>query len=455
MSIFTIIGIVVLLSIITILIQRLLLSPLRHVPGPKIYAVSTWPICYDDLKGRTTRKIYDLHLQYGPVVRVGPAHIAFNSLTALKTIYGAGSRSQRTAFYKLFEPYGRPTMFTMPSVEDHRNRKQLLARPYAKTHITGDFMAQVIESKASQFLNMIDTKVRDDCDMGLPLSFYALDVATAFIYGSRLGTTTLQGSSDQSILKDYEAANRRELSWMAVHGSRNFKANLLSTLGGVNMKSIQVAKPFERIRSFALEAFRKYQAEGDENESSSADSSLVSQLMDHRQKSEKSDLADVDIVSECADHLLAGIETTKNLLLFVFWVLSLPENWGCQDKLRAELNDYGPSILNNQGLPKVEAVDKLPYLSAVVKEALRLHAPLPSSQPRVFDVDMMIDDYLIPANTVVSMSPYCMHHNPDVFSVPYSFNPKRWLPADPEDNEEQNKWWWPFSSGGRMCTGMQ
>jgi cytochrome P450 len=85
---------------------------------------------------------------------------------------------------------------------------------------------------------------------------------------------------------------------------------------------------------------------------------------------------------------------------------------------------------------------------------LRLYAPLPASEPRSLPVDCVIDGYKIPANTVVSMSPYNLHRNPEVFPDPLVFNPERWL-GDGKAVAEMKKWFWAFSSGGRMCIGMQ
>jgi hypothetical protein len=52
------------------------------------------------------------------------------------------------------------------------------------------------------------------------------------------------------------------------------------------------------------------------------------------------------------------------------------------------------------------------------------------------------------------MSPYSLHRNPAVFRDPLVFNPERWL-GDPKEVAEMKKWFWAFSSGGRMCIGLQ
>src|SRR6201999_708823 len=76
-------------------------------------------------------------------------------------------------------------------------------------------------------------------------------------------------------------------------------------------------------------------------------------------------LTDMEIASECADHLLAGIDTTADSLLFLVWVLSLPKHEHFQTKLREELShiSVGPG-----GLPEPKSLTHLSYLNAVLKE---------------------------------------------------------------------------------------
>jgi cytochrome P450 len=344
-------------------------------------------------------------------------------------------------------------MFTMSTVEDHRTRKQLLARPYAKAHIVRGSVAATIEAKVDQFLHLLEKESGGTCDMGPLLSFFALDNATAFVYGPQQGTAALTGErKHRAILDDYAHPARRKLSWLGVHGGSRIKTSVLGALHGPRGRDLRSPTPFSNIRAFAMQAFGNYQSTDHMSSAQPAELSLISQLQNQSEKSEVAPLQDIDIASECADHLLAGIETTRNLLLFLIWALSIPDNERCQHKLRNELLSLEDSGLNDKGCPTVEAADKLPYLNAVLKEALRLYSPLPSSQPRFFDSDVVIEGYFIPAKTVVSMSPYTLHRNPDVFEDPYGFNPDRWLN---KSDSEMKKWWWPFSSGGRMCTGLK
>lgn len=63
---------------------------------------------------------------------------------------------------------------------------------------------------------------------------------------------------------------------------------------------------------------------------------------------------------------------------------------------------------------------------------------------------------LILGQTPISLSPYTMHMDPDVFPDPTKFNPDRWLVKDEEDlDPRMNRNLNPFLAGSRNCIGMQ
>lgn len=179
----------------------------------------------------------------------------------------------------------------------------------------------------------------------------------------------------------------------------------------------------------------------------------MAKLWSHHQ-SQGGSLDDMDIATEAADHLLAGIDTTSDTLMFLIWALSLPQNSRFQEKLTQEVSIIPAEECDEFGVPSPASCASLPYLDAVIKETLRSYAPLPASEPRSLPVDVSIDGYFIPKRTVVSMEPYALHRIAEVFEEPTRFNPERWL-GDAEKVAEMKKWWWAFSSGGRMCIGLQ
>lgn len=79
---------------------RLLLSPLRAVPGPWYAAISDFWLTTHILRLRRCRAIDYLLREYGPIVRVAPNKIIFLDAPTMKTVYGVGSRLNKSSFYK-------------------------------------------------------------------------------------------------------------------------------------------------------------------------------------------------------------------------------------------------------------------------------------------------------------------------------------------------------------------
>jgi cytochrome P450 len=174
----------------------------------------------------------------------------------------------------------------------------------------------------------------------------------------------------------------------------------------------------------------------------------------YRYQEHMDDLEDLDVASECASHLLAGIEKTSHTLMFFIWRLSLPQNANFQQKLIEECQSI-PDKRVSMNAVSLWAIDQLPYLNAVIKEILRLFEPLPASEPRSSPQDTVIDGYQIPRGTVCSMAPYSLHRNEDTYPELLRWKPERWLIEDREKLAEKRKWLRPFSYGARMCIGMQ
>jgi cytochrome P450 len=97
-------------------------------------------------------------------------------------------------------------------------------------------------------------------------------------------------------------------------------------------------------------------------------------------------------------------------------------------------------------------LEKLPYLTAVIKEGLRLSFGVIGRLPRLVpDPGATFNGFYIPAGCIVGMSSWVMHRNEDVFPDAMKFDPDRWL--DPEHARFLDKHMVPFGKGTRQCVG--
>ena len=144
---------------------------------------------------------------------------------------------------------------------------------------------------------------------------------------------------------------------------------------------------------------------------------------------------------EIGDHLLAllvaGQETTAIAISWmIYLVFKHPEVLA---KVRAEL-DTAPD-----GEPETTA--KLPYLSAVWDETLRLE-PILSDVIRTVATPLRIGDHLLPVGSNVGVAIDVIHRDPTLYPEPERFRPERFLERRMNAFEHL-----PFGGGHRRCIG--
>jgi len=84
----------------------------------------------------------------------------------------------------------------------------------------------------------------------------------------------------------------------------------------------------------------------------------------------------------------------------------------------------------------------------VFDESLRLYPPAWVITRRTLS-DITVDDVLIPAHSLVIVSPWLVHRNPKVWENPDAFIPDRFLSGSPQLG------YLPFGSGARLCIGKE
>lgn len=146
--------------------------------------------------------------------------------------------------------------------------------------------------------------------------------------------------------------------------------------------------------------------------------------------------------------LTAGLETTAfTIEQAVFHLLDQP---ALLAKLQDELSG---AIPQPNKIASWTELEKLPYLSAVIQESLRMSVGVMSRLPRKNTRhDMHYKDWVIPRNSYVGMSNRFTNYNAEVFPDPYTFNPDRWLQGD--ESKKLEKYMVSFSKGSRRCIGM-
>jgi cytochrome P450 len=153
-------------------------------------------------------------------------------------------------------------------------------------------------------------------------------------------------------------------------------------------------------------------------------------------------MSDEQVRDEALTLFLAGHETTADALTWAWYLLS--QNPEAEAAFHAELD----RVLAAR-LPSFDDLPQLRYTEAVFAEALRLYPPAWGIGRRALE-DYQVDDFAIPARSVVLLSPYVVHRDPRWFPEPLAFRPERWLA---EDSARPKFAYFPFGGGARVCIG--
>lgn len=141
--------------------------------------------------------------------------------------------------------------------------------------------------------------------------------------------------------------------------------------------------------------------------------------------------------------LLAGYETTASALTWTIYLLSQhPEVMGA---LQAEVSE----VLGGNK-PGYTDLPRLDYTRMVFEESLRLYPPAWVLGRKVISDDEL-GDFIIPADTILAISPYTLHRHPQFWERPDVFDPMRFT----KDNAaRQDRFAYiPFGAGPRKCIG--
>ncbi|MBE9177392.1 cytochrome P450 [Oculatella sp. LEGE 06141] len=151
-------------------------------------------------------------------------------------------------------------------------------------------------------------------------------------------------------------------------------------------------------------------------------------------------MSDVELRDELMTLLLAGHETTASALTWaLYWVHRVPH---VRTRLLQELRTAGRDA-------DPAAIARLPYLSAVCQETLRIFPVTPIAFPRITTTRFEVMGHRFAPDTVLIPCVYLAHHRPDTYPDSKQFKPERFLERQFSPYE-----YLPFGGSNRRCIGM-
>ncbi|KAK0757523.1 hypothetical protein N5P37_010250 [Trichoderma harzianum] len=413
-------------------IYNLFLHPLRKYPGLWLWAVSDIPYSLVSISGNAHKTMLQMHIKYGPVVRVGPNTIFYSHPDASKEIRGhrKGNRVEH-----LKDPHlhsGNQSNVIGANRENHIRYRKSLAHGFSHQAMLDQ------EPVIHKYIDKLVTALKTQC-----ANQEKVDVVRWYNY------TTFDIIGDLAFGEPFYCLEKSDYHpWVALifSGVKNISfISVCSKHGALGMMLALLLMPKDLLakgtehRRLSIEKTRR------RLDSGSSRPDFMTAMTTTRGSAEE--LTFNELASSASLLIAAGSETTATALSAATYYLGLyPETFG---KLAAEVR----SAFRSEEEIKLTNLQHLNYLQAVIDEAMRLFPSAPGTQPRIISPggDTIVGRY-VPAGTIVGVWKWVNHHNPAHFHEAESFIPERWLGDAHFENDKKDAFM-PFSVGPRNCIG--
>ncbi|KDR83561.1 hypothetical protein GALMADRAFT_55853 [Galerina marginata CBS 339.88] len=431
---------VILISGLLAVVQRLFFHPLSSFPGPRLAAASSlYKTYYEVMKGgELLERIHHLHSIHGPVIRIGPNELHFADYRAYSEIYSVGSHlTKDPQFYSCFGASG--SAFGAIDPRTSKMRRGFMHAFFSRRAVIR--LEDVIQQKVERLVSKLEKSYTPQ-NAFLAFRSATLDIITSYMFGHCLDALDYPDFRSPLLLNIQLAL---PLLWV-IKSFPCFIPVLAILPSWTGRRLHEQFKALLFIREFLLSWLGRTAKEA-EMYPDSHDYTICHHLFYASAKASDAFPSLQSVVHEALSLLQAGSDTVGNTCTVgTFYVLNDKVVYArLVEELRSNWPDKDQPI-------ELSILQNLPYLTAVIKEALRLSHGFVTPLPRVVGpAGARIIGRYIPPNTVVGMSVTYVHLNSALFPDPTLFTPERWLQPS---SHKLSRYLVPFSAGPRMCLGV-
>ncbi|CAI6258750.1 unnamed protein product [Periconia digitata] len=432
-------------------IYRLTLHPLAKFPGPILWRISPIPSIISLLRGRISFDYKVLHDKYGPVVRVMPNELSFNTAKAWEDIYGhrvgLPNMDKDPIHVGAVEAIPGATNLTMAPDMHHARQRRALAHAFSKQALLEQ--EPILKGYVDLFVKRLREMAarREPANMVSWFNFCTFDIIGDLSFGEPFGCLE-EGEGSESanwVVLVYESIKAGALE----QATRRF-----ATPGSLAQRflvwcipSIIRERRTRHLRNSTEKTVRRMAAKTEHRD-------FIWYILKQREK--KNEVSDDEVIMNAALFIVAGSETTATELCgLTNFLLRNPEKY---TRLKSELR----SACKTEADLNMDILGSLPYMNACIEEGLRIFPPVPIGLLRTVPKGgSIIDGHAVPAGTSVCVTSWAAAHSAQNFTDPDTFAPERFLESPTREDGaakaryagDVRKAAQPFSMGPRGCIG--
>ncbi|KAJ4330854.1 hypothetical protein N0V95_009987 [Ascochyta clinopodiicola] len=444
-------------------IYQILDHPLRSVPGPflarftrfwEVQAVRkhdnpTFNIALHEQYGKASPRSICYHLwqecraktslkNTGPIVRLAPNRYSINDGEAAKKILGHQNALNKSQFY---HPFGQPdeyNLFSEPNISSHAKIRRPIAQLYSQSTLVS--YEPFVDTCNTILLKRLEEYAKDGkaLDVRELMQFYAFDVIGEITVGSRFGL--MENGSDESGIVE---ALDQSMAYGAIIGlvpEWHWRI-------GMMMVKLRLKPNFRKILNFIN--FHLSNRVSGRTKPPEDRSDFLDKLLLLEQEGKATRFNTRDAISQ---NVAAGSDTTAiSLCAIIAYMTMYPNTLAA---LRHELDEATAAGTLSDPATFQEA-QKLPYLQAVIMEALRVHPAVGAPMIRVVGPQgLHIAGQFFPSGTEIGVNAWVVHNNKSIFGPDaHVFRPERWLTENKEERTVLDRNFLAFGAGPRTCIG--
>ncbi|KAF7958363.1 hypothetical protein EAE96_001912 [Botrytis aclada] len=440
-----IVVIAVLFTSLCCAFQRLYFHPLSKIPGPRLAAATSWyEFYYNAIRdGLYSKSFEQMHTDYNSsVIRIAPNHVHINDPDFFSKMF-----NNRTIYRKDPDFYKQisvsESILCMLDPHEHRLRRQKVSSLFSTK--AADSMAPDILAIAQKAANIMMKRVEEKrpLDMHRLCRSISSEVLFKILFDEPQGFLDSQdehpelfASMDAFLNNFWLMKGFPAVGWLAINLPQSLAQKIVP-----GFKSIR-----DKCEIWATMAVARQKSREITKDDSSS-TTIFDLLLAPTPEQPRSEFSIPDLVDEAFLFIIAGTDTTGSTMAnALYYILS---SSSVSSKLLDELTAHG---ITSHETFDCNVVQRLPYLTAVVKESMRVYTIVPGVLPRIVpDGGVVVDGHFIPAGTSISQTHISLHHNASIFPSPEKFDPDRWLR---DEEKVLEKYFAPFSKGSRSCLGM-
>ncbi|KAI5459328.1 cytochrome P450 [Mariannaea sp. PMI_226] len=377
--------------------------------------------------------------KYGPVfqTRLGNQRVIFvNSYDSVKHFWithqsALISRPTFHTFHSVVSSSQGFTIGTSPWDESCKQRRKAAGTALNRPAVQSYMPILDLESNASikELLQDCQGGTRD-IDPSPYFARFALNTSLTLNYGFRI-----DGNIDSKLLHEITHVEREISNFRSTSNNWQDYVPLLRLWGAQNPKAKEFRARRDKYLTDMLNDLKKRIANGTDKPC------ITGNIL----KDPDAKLNEAELKSICLTMVSAGLDTVPVNLVMGLAYLSTPDGQRIQAKALKQIKEVYP---DGDAWEKCLVEEKVPFVTALVKETLRFWTVIPICLPRTSIKDIPYNGSVIPAGTTFFMNAYAADYDSARFENPYEFLPERFL-----DDKEGGTPHYGYGAGSRMCAG--